>query len=218
MAEKEGASREEGGNEDNAPEGDAGKKGGKRKLILFGGIGLIVVLLAGGGAFFFMSGSGGEHEMSAKSTGADTHDGAAPEEGGVSETKVAQTAANPEGAAGEAATAPAAKEVAADKPSGFGQTYQMKTFHLNLGNPLENHYIRVDIALEFRGGEEQRAEVESRLPQLRDAIVGVISKQTRDMILDPDGKAQLRREMLIRINRYMKKPIEAVYITDILID
>ena len=56
------------------------------------------------------------------------------------------------------------------------------------------------------------------MPQLRDAIVGVVSKQTRDMILDPDGKAQLRREMLIRLNRYMNKPVEAVYITDILIE
>lgn len=40
--------------EDEAGEDEAG--GGKKKLILFGAIGLVVLLAVGGGAFFFLSG------------------------------------------------------------------------------------------------------------------------------------------------------------------
>jgi flagellar FliL protein len=161
-----------------------------------------------------MSGGGEEQEMAAKINPGE-QDGAAPVEGeqSVSEGGEAGTG---EPVAEDAAVSSSPKSK--NEPSGFGETVQLKTFHLNLGNPLENHYIRVDVALEYRGGEQQAAEIDKRLPQLRDAIVGVISRQTRDMILDPDGKAQLRREMLIRVNRYMKQPIEAVYITDILIE
>lgn len=100
----------------------------------------------------------------------------------------------------------------------FGETYAFKPFHLNLGNPLENHYVRMEVAVEFMGGETQKAEIEKRLVQLRDAVVSVVSRKSKEFLLGPDGKDQLRREVLIRINRYMSKPVEAVYITDILIE
>lgn len=188
------------------------KKGGKKKLIIFGGLGVVLLAAAGGATFFFMSGGSSDQELAAKSN----VEGDAPAEG---EEAGADGEASSEGGAGEGGEqGTSQEELSKTEASAFGETYTMKTFHMNLGNPLENHYIRLDVALEYLGGEEQRAEIERRLPQLRDAIVGVVSKQTRDMILDPDGKAQLRREMLIRVNRYMKKPIEAVYITDILIE
>lgn len=100
----------------------------------------------------------------------------------------------------------------------FGKTYDMKTFHLNLGNPLENHYVRIEVSLEYSGGEDQKAEIEARLPQLRDAVVSIVSRKTREFLLAPDGKNQLRKEILTRINRYMTKPIKSVFITDLLIE
>ena len=100
----------------------------------------------------------------------------------------------------------------------FGLTYAMKPFHVNLGNPLENRYLRIEIALEYRNGEAQTKEIEARLPQLRDAVLSVASRKTREFLLGPDGKEQLRLEILNRINQYMDKKIEAVFITDILIE
>ncbi len=100
----------------------------------------------------------------------------------------------------------------------FGETYKMQTFNLNLGNALETRYIRIEVSLEYRGGESQKKEIEKRLPQLRDAIIGILQRKTREFLLSPDGKEALRKELLVRINRYMSKKIESVYITDLLIE
>ncbi len=122
---------------------------------------------------------------------------------------------------GEHGEAKADKSLAAKSLEGdgtIGETFSLAPFHLNLGNPLENRYVRLEIAMEYKGGEEQKEELTKRQPQLRDAVVSVTSKKTREFLLSPDGKDQLRKELLIRVNRYMTRPIESVYITDILIE
>ena len=100
----------------------------------------------------------------------------------------------------------------------FGETHTLKPFHLNLGNPLENRFVRLEVALEYKGGTTQLKEIERRKVQLRDATLSVISRKTREFLLTPDGKDQLRLEILNRINQYMDKKIDAVYITDLLIE
>ena len=99
----------------------------------------------------------------------------------------------------------------------FGKTYQMKTFNLNLGNALENRFVKLEVSIEYNG-EKTKREIEARLPQLRDAVISVVSRKTREFLLAPDGKDALRKEILIRINRYMTHKVESVYITDILIE
>ena len=110
------------------------------------------------------------------------------------------------------------KEASAAEEFGMGETLPLKTFHLNLGNPLDNHYIRLEIAVEYKGGETQKKEIERRMPQLREIVVISASRKSREFLLGPDGKAQLRREILIKLNEQMTKPLEAVYITDLLIE
>jgi flagellar FliL protein len=95
--------------------------------------------------------------------------------------------------------------------------YDMKPFHLNLGNPLENRYVRLEIRLEYPN-EEQRPELIARDSQLRDAIVSIVSRKTREHLLSPDGKDQLRLEIKNRVNQYLEKKVNNVYITDILIE
>lgn len=112
----------------------------------------------------------------------------------------------------------AEKEKKVESNIDFGETYKMQTFNINLGNALENRYLRIEISLEYKGGAEQKKELEVRLPQLRDAIIGILQRKTREFLLSPDGKEALRKELLIRINRYMTKKIESVYITDLLIE
>ena len=96
------------------------------------------------------------------------------------------------------------------KYSGIGVMYDLKPFHLNLGNPLENRYVRMEIRLEFPN-EEQRPELTARDSQLRDAIVSIISRKTREHLLSPDGKDQLRLEIKNRINQYLDKKINNIY-------
>ncbi len=121
---------------------------------------------------------------------------------------------------GEAAKKDDKKDAKSSKLEGvdFGCTQPLQPFHLNLGNPLENRYIRLEVALEYGCAEESKAEIEKRLPQLRDAIISVTSRKTREFLLGPDGKEQLRKEIHNRVNHYMTSKIDDVFITDILIE
>lgn len=100
----------------------------------------------------------------------------------------------------------------------FGLIKEFKPFHLNLGNPLENRYVRVVVGAEYKGGQEQQLELDRREPQLRDAIVSIIGRKTREHLLSPDGKDQLRLEIKNKLNQYLDKKIENIFITDILIE
>ena len=89
---------------------------------------------------------------------------------------------------------------------------------MNLGNPLENHYLRLEIAVEYDCEAITRAEFDKRLPQLRDAAIAVTSRKSREFLLGPDGKTQLRKEIFNRLNQYMNHKVDDIYITDILIE
>ena len=205
--------------EEAAEGGETEKKGGKKKLILIAAA--VVLLLGGGGAAYFMLAGGseapppqgaGEAATQADSTentakDEDSGEGSAEKEGGdkkASEDKSAGSGAEEEG---EGTT-----------NIKFGSTIDLKPFHLNLGNPLENRFVRIEIALEYKQGPNHLNEIKARLPQIRDAVISVISRKTREFLLGADGKDQLRHEILIRINEHMQMKIESVFITDLLIE
>jgi flagellar basal body-associated protein FliL len=89
---------------------------------------------------------------------------------------------------------------------------------MNLGNPLENRYLRLEISFDYRGSDPQKAELDARTPQIRDIIVNTASRKTMEFLLGPDGKDQLRYEIFTKLNQILDKKIEAVYITDILVE
>ena len=197
-------------------------KGGNKKLI-FILAGIIALLLVGGGAAYFFLLSGGDESAntstsegdSSAQTGEVQNDAPEPDTSSGDEEEGDDA---PTGAAGalKQATSPKQEDTFVD--INFGATYQLKPFHSNLGNPLENRYLRLEIAFEYKQGDEQRKEIEARLPQLRDAVLSVASRKTREFLLGPDGKDQLRLEILNRVNQFMDKKIESIFITDMLIE
>jgi len=127
-------------------------------------------------------------------------------------------AAKPEGhGEGKEGASEAAAGGKSGRYGGIGLIYEMKPFHLNLGNPLENRYVRLEVRFEYPN-EEQKAELVARDSQIRDAVVSIVSRKTREHLLSPDGKDQLRLEIKNRVNQYLEKKINNVYITDILIE
>ncbi len=100
---------------------------------------------------------------------------------------------------------------------GIGKTFAFAPFSVNLGNPLENHYVKIDISVEYRT-PIAKEELEARVAQLRDAIISIVSSKTREFLLNPDGKEQLRLEILRQINHHMKNKIEQVFITELVIE
>lgn len=194
---------------------DGGGKNKKKLLIII--IAAVVVLLgAGGGIFFFMAGGGEGEETSETPT----------EE--VEETEETEATVSEEaGKEGEAKEGEAAKEgeQGGDKAKekavasiDFGCTYPLKVFNLNLGNHLENHYIRLEMAIEYGCSDQIKVELDKRLPQIRDAVITVASRSSREILLSPDGKFELRKEVKNRINHYMKNKIDDIFITDLLIE
>ncbi len=215
MAEEE--QQEEESKAEETPEGEEPKKSKKMLFIIIGAV--VALLVGGGAAFFLMSGDDTPPESTEVTTdGEETPEGEVPEGEENVEEEQAADGEKKEGEGEKAADGETEEAKAESGASAVGHTYEFKTFHLNLGNPIENHYVRLEVALNFKGGDEQKAEIESRAAQLRDAIVSITSRKTREFLLGPDGKDQLRRELLIRINRFMERPVNAVYITDILIE
>ncbi|MBP9707558.1 MAG: flagellar basal body-associated FliL family protein [Oligoflexales bacterium] len=226
--------------EEKTKEVDAAADGApKSKKKLFIIIGAAAVVLIGGGAAFFLMSSGGEpakpsDQISAEDGGEHSSESAVESGHGSDEKdkKEAETKKKSEEGHGTDAAAKGGEkpaeghgtDAATKKPESaeathqFGETFNLKPFHLNLGNPIENNYIRLEVAIEFRGGEPQKTEITARQPQLRDAIISVTSRKTREFLLSPDGKDRLRYEMLNQINSLLSQPVENVFITNIIID
>lgn len=190
-------------------------KGKKRRLLVIMILGGLLVLGAGGGAAYFLSQGGSSSAdaetpiSSAQLAASETEESSETEEKSRESTSRASS-----GGSGGRGSEGSVSDLGID----FGDTFKMQPFQLNLGNALENRYVRLEVTLEYSGGQAQKQEIERRMPQLRDAIISIISRKTREFLLAPDGKDALRKEMLIRINRYMKTKVDAVYITDILIE
>ena len=204
-----------------APEDEA-KAAKKKRLIMFAAIGVLVVGGGAGAAVFLLGGSSksaGDGHNAPEHAKEEAHgepakadaDGAKPPEHGAKKE---------EGGHGKKEEAAADKKPDKAEADGinFGSTYILKPFHLNLGNPLENRYIRLELSLEYKGGEQQKAEIDKRMPQLRDSVGNIASRKSREFLLGPDGKDQLRHEILVRLNQFMGHPIESVFITDMLIE
>jgi len=220
------------------PEDEAKQK--KKKLLIMAIGGVVGVAAIGGGAAMFL----GKKKAEPAATEAGAHGPEKKADEHAAENKADEHAADKkadEHAAEKKADAPADGHAAAPAPDAkgghgkepekgtegsggtdsapdFGQTYSFAAFNINLGNPMDNHYARMEVTVEFFGGSEQEGEIKKRLPQLRDAIVSVASKKSREFLLGPDGKDQLRLEIKNRLNQYMTRKIENVYITDILIE
>lgn len=192
------------------PEGEEteeAKPSGKKKWIIIGAGAFLILLLAGGGAFFMLS--GGEEDATTKAEGSEATAG---EDETVAQDQLPEDKTEGEK---EEQTEEASKEA---EGADFGKTFTLKPFHLNLGNPLENRYIRLELSVEYRGGEQQKTELEARLPQLRDAVITITSRKTMEFLLGPDGKHQLRHEILVRFNEVLDKKVQSVFITDMLIE
>jgi flagellar basal body-associated protein FliL len=194
-------------------EGEEAKKPSRKKLfiIIGAGVGLLLIILV---ALWFFMGSGEPEVVGDPAQGTDVVEGEGESTTTEDSSGATPSATNTEGSTGASAEGEKTEELDID----FGETHTFKPFQLNLGNPLENHYVRVEVSIEYRGGENHLKEITRREPQLRDVVVSIVGKKSREFLLSPDGKDQLRRELLIQMNRYMKTPIEAVFITDFLVE
>jgi flagellar FliL protein len=85
-------------------------------------------------------------------------------------------------------------------------------FILNLADP--GRHLKVSLQLELMD-EKEEPKVKERVPKLRDIIILLLSSKTMDSVSSPEGKFQLKDEILLRINQAMEKEMfRNIYFTD----
>ncbi|APJ02715.1 flagellar basal body-associated FliL family protein [Silvanigrella aquatica] len=117
--------------------------------------------------------------------------------------------------------APAANGAKKEEPKGtanFGDTFLIPRMDLNLGNSIENRFIRIGVAIEYRGGEMQGFELKKREVQLKDIVITAVTTKTRIVLISEEGKENLRREILNRINEVTDRPVQNVYFTEFFVE
>ena len=108
-----------------------------------------------------------------------------------------------------------------EEPKGtanFGDTFLVPRLDLNLGNSVENRFIRISVGIEYRGGENQGFELKKREAQLKDIIIQCVTNKTRLALISENGKENLRREILNRINEVTDRPVQNVFFTEFFVE
>ena len=105
----------------------------------------------------------------------------------------------------------------ASKASIPGAIYDVDPFIVNLADTPEVRYLKLTVKLELES-QEASAELASRVPQLRDTILVLLTSKDSASIRTPQGKFQLRDEITQRVNSLLPKPgVRAAYFTDFVV-
>jgi flagellar FliL protein len=178
------------------PEGGGSKK--KLFIIIGAAVGVAVILAV----VFMMMGKGGKKEKAKEGAEATTE---AKAEGG-------HGAAAPKAEAGGHGGAPAAGGAA-----GATNIFPLEPFIVNIYDGQELRYLKVKVEMEMAGAGV-KAELDTRLAPIRDAILVLLSTKTLQDIQDIQGKNQLKDEILASINKIIPPgKIAKIYFTDFVV-
>lgn len=96
-------------------------------------------------------------------------------------------------------------------------SYAMEPYVVNIYDGQELRYLKVKVELEL-GNPADKAVLESRQAQLRDAILVLLTTKTLQDIQDLQGKNQLRDEILAGVNRIIQPTrVAKVFFTDFVV-
>ena len=115
--------------------------------------------------------------------------------------------------------AEAKTEKAAAKPAdpGLGPTVALDNFIVNLLDDQDTRYLKAAITLET-DSQTAADEVTERKPQIRDAILLLLSSKTYNELRDLQGKLQLQAELTTRINGFLKNgKVTNIFFTDFVV-
>lgn len=173
------------------PAAPAGK-GMSMKLLIMIGLGALLLGLGGAFAAFKLSGQG-------QSSAAVEAHGSAPAAGHGGETGHGSEAAKAGGERG----APAA-------------ILDMDPFIVNLAD-AEIRYLKLTVKLDL-DRPESKEEIAARMPQVRDAILILLTSKDVASLRTTQGKFQLRDEIVNRVNSTLpKNGVKTAYFTEFVV-
>jgi flagellar protein FliL len=98
-----------------------------------------------------------------------------------------------------------------------GHIYSLDPFLVNLADKERPRYLKVRMDLESQEVKPSE-DYEKRMPQLRDAVLTILSAKTYGEISDSQGKTNLKAEILQKVNQMMKDPkIKGIFFTEFVV-
>ncbi|NPA64579.1 MAG: flagellar basal body-associated FliL family protein [Epsilonproteobacteria bacterium] len=99
----------------------------------------------------------------------------------------------------------------------LGVQFDVGTFIVNLQDKDADRYLKITIVLDVQD-EKVKAELEKRLPQVKDAITTLLFTKTSHELRTPEGIEELKEEILKRVNAILPiGGVKNVYFTDFVI-
>ena len=98
-----------------------------------------------------------------------------------------------------------------------GHLYSMDSFVVNLADTDLPRYLKIKIEIE---GHEPKPDegFANRLPQLRDAILTILSSKTFKEIYDTEGKKKLKEEITLKANQLQGGfKVKTIYFTEFVV-
>jgi flagellar FliL protein len=101
--------------------------------------------------------------------------------------------------------------------AGPGAIFDLEPFIVNLADNPETRYLKLTVKLEMEN-EAMKEEVTKRVPQVRDAILILLSSKDTMTLRSTQGKFQLKEELTARVNAVLPKGgIRSAYFTDFVV-
>ncbi len=98
-----------------------------------------------------------------------------------------------------------------------GPMVPVEEFVINIISADTPHYVKLSLTLELNSSETEE-EIKQRMPQIRDAILLLIGNKTYEELQDLQGKKQLKAELTVRINSFIKTGrVKAIYFTNFVV-
>lgn len=99
----------------------------------------------------------------------------------------------------------------------IGPMVNIDEFVVNIISGDVAHYVKASITVELTNVEVQ-TEVAQRMPQMRDAILLLISNKTYEELQDLQGKKQLKAELTGKINSFLQTgKVTSIYFTNFVV-
>jgi flagellar FliL protein len=100
---------------------------------------------------------------------------------------------------------------------GPGPMLALDPFIANLADQSGARYLKATFQLEFIGKTVPEG-FEARSPQIRDLLLTLLTSKTFDEIRTPEGKQDLREEIIRRVNQTLDHDVvKAVYFTEFIV-
>lgn len=177
--------------EEKAPAAVPAPPGMPMKMVII--VGVVALVMGLGGAFVMLKlfGGGGH--------------------GGGEDQKV--EAASPKQGGGHAE----AGQKPATSAQGPGVMFDLDPFIVNLTDSPDVRYLKLTVKLEVDGGDPS-TELTPRVPQIRDAILILLTSKDSATVKSPQGKFQLREEITQRVNNLLPRAlIRTAYFTEFVV-